>query len=113
MSTTLTFSQETRDWSLSNPAWDHAVKFLTHDSAWEYAKRNRIAIDSDSSKVWQGGEKVVINHINEISAKAKYEGLTGTVEFEYDTLVYVFVRTKGQRKDRSITVHRDSLSLAH
>ena len=67
----------------------------------------------DANKKWNGGEKVVINHINELGKKALYEGLTGTVEFEYDTLVYVLVRAKGQRKDRSIVVHRDSLSLAH
>jgi hypothetical protein len=67
----------------------------------------------DANKKWHGGEKVVINHINEISDKALYEGLTGTVEFEYDTLVYVLVRAKGQRKDRSICVHRDSLTVKH
>lgn len=66
----------------------------------------------DANKKWNGGEKVVINHINEIGAKRLYEGLTGTVEFEFDTLVYVWVRAKGQRKDRSICVHRDSISVA-
>jgi hypothetical protein len=67
----------------------------------------------DANKKWHGGEKVVIKHISEIGAKALYEGLTGTVELEYDTLVYVLVRAKGQRKDRSICVHRDSLTVKH
>jgi hypothetical protein len=64
-----------------------------------------------ATRKWQGGEKVVIGQMSLINDH-KYIGLTGTVDFEYDTLVYVLVRAKGQRKDRSICIHRDSLQLA-
>lgn len=65
-----------------------------------------------ATRKWQGGEKVVIDHVTPINDRM-YIGLTGTVDFEWDTLVYVLVRAKGQRVDRSICVHRDSLTLAN
>lgn len=44
-----------------------------------------------------------------------YKGLIGTVDFEctFDNsgLVYINIRAKGQRKDRSICVHKDSLRV--
>lgn len=65
-----------------------------------------------ATRKWQGGEKVVIGRMSLINHH-KYIGLVGTVDFEYDTLVYVLVRAKGERKDRSICIHRDQLTLAH
>lgn len=64
-----------------------------------------------ATRKWINGQKVVIGQMSLINDH-KYIGLTGTVDFEYDTLVYVLVRVKGQRKDRSICIHRDSLTLA-
>lgn len=64
-----------------------------------------------ATKKWHNGQKVVIGQMSLINDH-KYIGLTGTVDFEYDTLVYVLVRAKGQRTDRSICIHRDSLTLA-
>ncbi|KVN72791.1 hypothetical protein WT15_27325 [Burkholderia stagnalis] len=64
-----------------------------------------------ATRKWQRGEKVVIGRTNIINDRWT-EGLTGTVDFEYDTLVYVLVRAKGMRKDRSICLHRDSLTAA-
>lgn len=67
---------------------------------------------SAATKLWKSGEKVVVGQTS-CANNHKYVGLVGTVDFEYDTLVYVLVRAAGQRKDRSICMHRDSLALAH
>ncbi|VVE31134.1 hypothetical protein PEP31012_03683 [Pandoraea eparura] len=68
-------------------------------------------IATAANKKFFAGQKVVIGNTSIINDR-KYVGLTGTVDFEFDTLVYVFVRAKGQRADRCICMHRDSLTLA-
>lgn len=65
----------------------------------------------DSTKKWNGGEKVLTGRTSCVN-HYKYQGLVGTVDFEFDTLVYVLVRAKGERKDRAIVFHRDELKAA-
>lgn len=60
---------------------------------------------------WQNGDKVVITATC-ITNDQWAVGLVGTVDFEYDTLVYVHVARPGKRKVQNVTVHRDQLTAA-
>jgi hypothetical protein len=64
-----------------------------------------------ATKKWNEGDKVVLGRTCMVD-EAWATGLVGTVNFEYDTLVYVNVVRPGKRKPQSLTFHRDELTLA-
>jgi hypothetical protein len=63
------------------------------------------------------GQKVRFNGKTNIINDREYTGQVGTVDFQcssvpgYEWQVYVLIRKPGQRKDRSISVHREALDL--